>query len=116
MQRRCRQQRFELIECEQGYRRALLARDVRRRDVVRDAIGPGANRAATVERRKAAPQREMDVLQQVAAFVPIRFVAASQAAERRPELIASLRVQLVLLCVTTHFIVSSRTPRPFLTT
>ena len=49
-----------------------------------------------LELSEAAPDREMDLLEQIAAFVGVGFVGAREALERRTEVRNRLPVQLVL--------------------
>lgn len=52
-------------------------------DVVRDAVSPGTEGAAPVKAVEALPEREVNVLQQIAAGVGMRFVSASETAQGR---------------------------------
>jgi len=58
----------EVIQVHQSSRLAAFgAQHVGRGDVVRDAIDPGAQAASFAKGSEAAPQREMNFLQQVSA-------------------------------------------------
>jgi hypothetical protein len=52
------------------------------RDIVSDAINPGAQTATPIESREASPEGDVDFLQQVAPPVGIGFIAPGEAAER----------------------------------
>src|SRR4051812_23673929 len=69
---------------------------VRRGHVVRDAIYPRTQRAIAREPFEAAPDGEVNVLQEIAALVAIEFIRARQPLERRAEFAGSLLVQHIL--------------------
>jgi hypothetical protein len=64
---------------------------------VGDPVGPRAQRAAAVESIQALPQRQLDVLKQIAPPFGIRFVTADQPPQRRSEGGGRFRIQIVLL-------------------
>jgi hypothetical protein len=70
---------FGLLQRDQGRRvSAALADHVRGGSVVGHAVDPGTERAAPVKAIEAPPQGQMNLLQEIAALVPIRpqYVAA----------------------------------------
>ena len=70
--------------------------DPRDRGVVRHSIDPRAQRASTVIASEAAPQRDVNVLQQVAPCLGVAFVAAGQPLERRAERARRLGIAFLL--------------------
>ncbi len=76
---------------------ALAAGDVGGGHVVRHAIDPGRLRAAAVELGKAAPDGEVDVLQQVLLLVRIGLEGPRQALQRRAKRLRRAHIALVLL-------------------
>ena len=74
--------RFELCEAHEISRiRAALPNDVRRGGIVRDAINPRPHRTALLEFVEAAPERDVNLLKQIAALVWIRLVRAHEPLE-----------------------------------
>src|SRR3954454_12537708 len=69
---------------------------MRRGHVVRDAIHPRAQRTITGEHFEAAPDGEVNILQEIAALVAIEFIRARQPLQRRAEFAGSLLVQRIL--------------------
>src|ERR1017187_5987467 len=69
----------QLFQAEQeiGFS-APLPHGVGRGGVVGHAIDPGAQRAARVPARETAPQRQVDLLEQVAAMVRVRLVGSGE--------------------------------------
>ena len=63
---------------------------------MRHAIYPGAGRAIRAEAFEAPPQREMDLLQEVAPLVRIRLVATRQTAQSRAILCRGPFIQVIL--------------------
>src|SRR4029453_9508706 len=57
--------RFEILAGDQTGRTRSRSNHVRRGDVVRHPVQPGPDRTAAVETREAAPQRDMDLLEQI---------------------------------------------------
>ena len=73
------------IECVQWYlsaRTAVVADGVRCRNVMSDAIHPGSQRTPAIERRKAAPEGEVNLLQEVLAPVGVALVTDGESFER----------------------------------
>ncbi len=96
---------------DQHWRSGPRPDHTRDRSVVGDAIHPRAQRAATVIASQASPQRDVNVLQQVASRIRIAFVAASQSLERGPERARHLRVaegDLGVVILHSHQIVATR--------
>src|SRR5262249_52683244 len=58
-------------------------------DVMRDAIHPGPQRTASVQGRKTTPQRNVDILQQIAPSIRIDLIRPRQTAIARPKLAAA---------------------------
>ena len=85
---------FERGELEPA--QAHPAGDVRGRRVVRHPVDPGALRTAPVVTGKRPPEREMDVLQQVAAGVGVGLVGVRQALEPVAERAGRFPIEVVL--------------------
>jgi hypothetical protein len=51
-------------------------------DIVCHTVDPGAQRAALIERRQAAPDLQMDILQQVLPLDRVCFVSNCQTSQR----------------------------------
>jgi hypothetical protein len=90
--RHCRQ----LVEANETGSAPSPPDHLRRRDVVRDPVDPGAQRAPSVEGGKAAPHGEVDLLEQVEARIGVGFVGARQPLERGAIRRSCLGVQTVL--------------------
>src|SRR5262245_33933414 len=74
----------------------LRSQHFRRNGVVSNAVDPRPNRAPPVESGKASPQRDVDLLQQVATSLLVAFVRPGKPFERRAELCGCLRIPLLL--------------------
>lgn len=68
----------EIFQSHQIFEDAALAKDVRRGDMVGNAIDPGPQRTAGVELLKAAPQLKMNLLVQVTALFRVSLVSVRQ--------------------------------------
>ena len=86
----------------------LLPDHVRRRDIVRHAIHPRSKRAPAIEPGETAPQRHVNILQQVAAFFRIDFISARQAVQRPAIAGGCLPIQLVLLGIRFYVQIVAR--------
>jgi hypothetical protein len=64
--------------------------------VVRHTVDPGAQRALSPESREAAPDGDMDVLQQVLLQTTIPLISSRQARDRRPKFGDGAGVEIVL--------------------
>src|SRR3546814_12906900 len=73
-----------------------MGNHVRGRAVVRDAPDPGAQRTAAIEPRETLPQRDLDILFEVAAQIGVGFIAARHAGEGGAEASDGLRTGAVL--------------------
>src|ERR1022692_283348 len=88
---------LQLFQADQGVGvDAALPYDMGYGGVVRHAINPGAQPAPRVPAREAAPEREVDLLQQVAAIVGVGLVRACQAFEGRAVCGGGFAVSVVL--------------------
>ena len=88
---------FEFFQADQDMRVATaLPDDVGSGGVVSDAIDPGAQRATRVPACETAPEREVNLLEQVAAMVGVGLVGPSQPLERRAVSGGGLAVSVVL--------------------
>src|SRR5687768_9819914 len=65
---------------------------LRRRGVVSNSVDPGPDRASAVESSKAPPERNMNLLQQVAALFRVAFVRPRQPFQRWTELRSCLGI------------------------
>ena len=63
---------------------------------MRHSVDPGARRALIPESRKAAPDGDMDVLQQVLLQTTIPLISSRQARDRRPKFGDGACVEVVL--------------------
>ena len=63
-----------LVEADQRRRMGATAYDLGRGGVVRDPVDPGAQGTPAVEAGQAPPQRDVNLLQQVAPAVGVSFV------------------------------------------
>src|SRR5271157_491860 len=79
-----------------------LPNDVRRRRVMRNTVDPGSKRAPSIELPQAAPQRQMDLLREVAPQVRIGFVGIGHPGESRAILLRDPLVKFVLAFDTIH--------------
>ena len=94
---RCNACQFDLIERGQTVRLpAAIAQHVCGGHVVRHAIYPGSQRTSFAESREAAPQRDMDLLQQILLQMRVRLVGTRETHERRGELRGDLLEQRLL--------------------
>src|SRR3546814_2337695 len=73
-----------------------MGNHVRGRAVVRDAPDPGAQRTAAIEPRETLPQRDLDILFEVAAQIGVGFIAARHAGEGGAEASDGVRKGAVL--------------------
>ncbi len=60
------------------------------------AINPRSQRATPIERGKTAPDRDVYILQQIAATVGIRFIRPGQPIEGRTKCLYGFPIALVL--------------------
>jgi len=88
---------FQFFETEQipGVA-AALPDDVRCGSVMGDAVYPGSQRALLIRARETAPEREVNFLTQVAAFIRIEFISPRQPVEGRTISGGCFLVQLIL--------------------
>jgi hypothetical protein len=63
--------------------------------VVGDTVDPGAQAAAPVEPGQAAPERDVDILDQVTPRIGVGLVGPRQALDRRAELRGGGRIALI---------------------
>jgi hypothetical protein len=61
-------------------------------DVVRDAVNPRAKRGPSIEGREPTPERDVDLLQEIALPVDVGLVPANESLERRAERARDLAV------------------------
>ena len=73
-----------------------LPQYVRRCHVVGYAVDPCPKRASPLESRKASPQRDVNLLQQVAALIGVGLMGTGEPSERRTMLGGDLLIQVVL--------------------
>jgi hypothetical protein len=73
----------QLVEADECRRLAATTEDPRGHDIVRDSIHPGPESAASVKRCEAPPERDVDVLHQIAPPIRLRFVRAGKTVDRR---------------------------------
>ena len=88
---------IELLEADQMRASGISmpAHEARGR-VVRHAVDPGAQRALIPESREAAPDGDMDVLQQVLLQTTIPLIRGRQARDRRPKVGDGAGIEIVL--------------------
>lgn len=86
----------ELVESNKRWHAASSADHLRRCDVVRDAVHPGTERATSVERGEASPQRHMNFLEEVEPAVRVRLIRPCESLERGAVGRRGLGVQVVL--------------------
>ncbi len=90
---------LQFFQVDQDLRgRAALVRHVRRGDVMGDAIDPRANRTSAVESCETAPERHVNVLQQITADLRVGFVGASQTLQSGTASAGCVFIQRVLRC------------------
>ncbi len=64
--------------------------------VMGDTVHPGSQRTSPVEMREAAPQLQMNVLEQIAARLRVRLIRAREPVERGTVALGHLSVQIIL--------------------
>jgi hypothetical protein len=94
--------RGQFVEADERGALAPPAQDLRRDDVVRDTVDPGSERTASVETREAAPERDVDVLNKIAAFIRVGLVRPRQAFDCRAVTASGLLVERVLAGSGVH--------------
>ena len=93
-----RGERFQaVIERDDARRVGPRPKHLRDRRVVSDPVDPGPKGASAVESSKAPPERDMNLLQQVATFVRVAFVRPRQPLQRRAERRGGLGIQLLAI-------------------
>ena len=78
----CVGDRLQRHRIDEHWLRLPRANHARRRDVVRHSIHPGPHRAAAVETGQAAPQRHVNLLEEIAAPVRVTLVGPRQPLQR----------------------------------
>ena len=68
-----------------------------RRGIVRYPVDPGSQCASLIEARQAAPERRMNVLEQIPAQRGVGLISGGEAFHRGSEFDRAVRVQLVCL-------------------
>src|SRR5580765_6972316 len=84
------------IEADESRSLAAPAQHLGCDDVVCNAVNPGSECTTAVEARETPPERHVDVLHEIAAFVPVRLVRPRQALDGRAVAGSGLLVELVL--------------------
>lgn len=69
---------------------------VRCADVVRDTVGPCAQGTAAIESCEAAPESDVNVLQEITADLGVGLVSASQTFEGSAEFVCGLLIERAL--------------------
>jgi hypothetical protein len=87
---------LQLVEAHEFPRSVPPPADLGRRRIVSHPIDPRSERAPAVEPREAAPERDVDLLQEVAAPVGIRLIRPRETSELLAELSRSFLVKLIL--------------------
>jgi hypothetical protein len=66
------------------------------RYVVGNTVHPGSERTSPIEMREAAPQLQMNVLEQITARLRVRLISAREPIERWTEALGHFPVQIIL--------------------
>jgi hypothetical protein len=87
---------FELFQRYKILKNPALAHDMRRGDMMSNAIDPGAQGTTRIEPVEAPPQLKMNFLDEVASLFRIHLVSARQPIERGAELVRRFLVPFIL--------------------
>ena len=87
---------FEFFQAHEIRKDPALAKDVRRGDMVGNAVDPGPRGTAGIEALKTPPQLKMNLLDQVAALFRVDLVRPREPFERGTVFVRRVPVQVIL--------------------
>jgi hypothetical protein len=90
---------LDFREAHQTGIHSALTNDVRCCNTVSHAINPGTKRTTLVEVFEALPQREMNILQKIAAAIRVSFIASGESLDGGTEHSRCIPVELILTAI-----------------